>query len=74
MFQGNRIFSYSGKEIHIILKSAFADFREIESYFGVANSMYIVLRKSSAKGSVVPQTVEEKMFLRMMMMYFLENS
>ena len=70
MFQGNRIFSYSGKEIHIILKSAFADFREIESYFGVANSMYIVLRKSS----VVPQIVEEKMFLRMMMMYFLENS
>lgn len=49
MFQGNRIFSYSGKEIHIILKSAFADFREIESYFGVANSMYIVLRKSSCK-------------------------
>ena len=37
MFQGNRIFSYSGKEIHIILKSAFADFREIESYFGVAS-------------------------------------
>ena len=40
MFQRNRIFSYSEKEIHIILKSAFADFREIESYFGVANSMY----------------------------------
>ena len=72
MFQGNRIFSYSGKEIHIILKSAFADFREIESYFGVANSMY--LENQVAKGSVVPQTVEEKMFLRMMMMYFLENS
>ena len=34
----------------------------------------LYLENQVAKGSVVPQTVEEKMFLRMMMMYFLENS